>query len=190
MIKNNEVLRIHAMIPRSNANGPGTRAVLWLQGCPFRCADCFNEEMKNPLSGRTIPINILFNWLCSIKGITGITLSGGEPTEQIPALLPFLKDVRNKTSLSTLIFSGRTLEQILKLQGGDTLISLMDVLIDGHYDPEKANPPSVWPPSSNQRIHFITGRYSKTDFSNLSFYEAFITPRGEVIESGILKSIN
>lgn len=115
MIKNDEILRVYAMMPRSNANGPGLRAVLWLQGCPFRCAGCFNEEMRNPVSGRNISINILFNWLCSIKGITGITLSGSESTEQIPALLPFLKDVRNKTNLSILIFSGRTLEQILKL---------------------------------------------------------------------------
>jgi anaerobic ribonucleoside-triphosphate reductase activating protein len=187
---NDEVLHIHTIMPHSSANGPGLRAVIWLQGCPFHCAGCFNENMWSPDAGRDVLSKILFKWLCSIKGITGITLSGGEPTEQIPALLPFLKDVRNKTNLSTLIFSGRTLEQILELQGGDTLISLTDVLIDGHYDLEKANPLSVWPPSSNQRIHFLTNRYSETNFSGLPFYEAFINPSGEVVESGILKSSN
>jgi pyruvate-formate lyase-activating enzyme len=33
---------IHSMLPRSTVNGPGARAVVWLQGCDLRCPGCFN----------------------------------------------------------------------------------------------------------------------------------------------------
>jgi anaerobic ribonucleoside-triphosphate reductase activating protein len=167
------------------ANRPGTRAVIWLSGCPFRCKSCFNKEMQNPHAGRLIPVNELLHWLCSIKGISGLTLSGGEPTEQIPSLIPFLREVRKRTDLSILLFSGRTIEQIASLPEGNTLLSLLDVLIDGPYNPERANPPGTWPSSSNQRIHFLTDRYSVADFSDLPFHEIVITDKGELMESGI-----
>jgi len=180
-----DFLRIFSRLARSHANGPGTRAVLWLSGCPFRCKGCFNKEMQDPHAGRLIPVNELLHWLCSIKDISGLTLSGGEPTEQIPSLLPLLREVKSRTELSILLFSGRTLEQIASLPEGNTLLSLLDVLIDGLYDPERANPPGIWPSSSSQRIHFLTNRYSIADFSNLPFHETIITENGEIMESGI-----
>ena len=33
---------IHAIEPRSRANGPGARFVVWLQGCTLGCPGCFN----------------------------------------------------------------------------------------------------------------------------------------------------
>ena len=35
-------VRIHAVDPRSRANGPGVRFVVWLQGCTLGCPGCFN----------------------------------------------------------------------------------------------------------------------------------------------------
>ncbi|MFH1562957.1 MAG: 4Fe-4S single cluster domain-containing protein [Nitrospirota bacterium] len=184
MRKRRETLLIHSKLASSRANGPGERAVIWLQGCPFRCAGCFNPELRKPKAGKEIGVNELFEWLSNINGISGLTLSGGEPTEQIPALLPFLKRIREKTTLSVLLFSGRSIEQITSLSGGNKLLSLVDVLIDGRYDPDRANPPGILPSSSNQKIHFLTNRYSMADFSNLPFYEVFISEEGEVIETG------
>jgi len=178
-------LRIYSKLACSHANGPGVRAVIWFSGCPFKCRSCFNKEMRDPRAGRYISISELLQWLCSIKEISGLTLSGGEPTEQIPSLLLFLAEVKNRTNLSILLFSGRTMEQIISLPGGRTLISLLDVLIDGPYNPERANSVGTWPSSSNQRIHLLTDRYSIADFSDLPFYEVVITEEGEVIESGI-----
>lgn len=98
--------------------------------------------------------------------------------------------MRSKTNLSILLFSGRTIDQITSLLGGDKLISLVDVLIDGLYDVKKANPTGTWPSSSNQKIHFLTNHYSITDFSNLPSYEVLITEDGEVIESGFSEGMS
>lgn len=177
-------LRIYSRLAHSSANGPGERAVIWLQGCPFRCRGCFNQELRDTEDGEEIGTEKLFRWFVSIKGISGITLSGGEPTEQIAGLLSLLTEVRSKTNLSILLFSGRTIEQIISLPKGRKLISLVDVLIDGRCDLDKANPYGILPSSSNQKIHLLTDRYQIADFSNLPFYEVLITKEGEVIESG------
>jgi len=141
--------------------------------------------MRKPESGKYIPINELLAWVLFLKGISGITLSGGEPTEQIPALLTFLTEVRNKTNLSIIMFSGRTLEEIFSLQGGNELISLLDILIDGRFEETHINKQSAFPPSSNQKIHFLSNRYSDENFANLPFYEVIISEDGEILGSGI-----
>jgi len=35
---------VHSMLPRSTANGPGERAVVWFQGCDLRCSGCWNPR--------------------------------------------------------------------------------------------------------------------------------------------------
>jgi len=37
-------LRLHAFLPRSRANGPGWRSVVWVQGCSLGCPGCFNPQ--------------------------------------------------------------------------------------------------------------------------------------------------
>ena len=37
--------RIHAFEPRSRANGPGARFVVWFQGCTLGCPGCFNPHL-------------------------------------------------------------------------------------------------------------------------------------------------
>jgi anaerobic ribonucleoside-triphosphate reductase activating protein len=136
--------------------------------------------------GRDISVTELFEWIASIRDIEGLTLSGGEPTEQMPALLNLLGEVRCKTGLSIILFSGRTLEKILNLSLGNDLATLIDILIDGRYDNTQKHPPGEWPSSANQKIHFFTPRYSLADFYNLPFFETWITEKGEIIESGFI----
>jgi anaerobic ribonucleoside-triphosphate reductase activating protein len=128
---------------------------------------------------------MLIKRLASIEDIEGLSISGGEPTEQTPALLRLLSLVREETDLSLILFSGRTLYEILLLPGGAELISLIDVLVDGPYDRNRINQPGVWPSSSNQKIHFFSSRYSLKDFQDLPILEAIVTEGGEVIRSGL-----
>ena len=178
-------LRIHSTVERSQANGPGVRAVIWVQGCPFRCPGCFNPGLKDPTGGREVAVDALFQWIRSVKGIEGISISGGEPTEQIPGLLALLERIRKETGLSVLLFSGRTMKDILCLPQGKRLISFIDVLVDGPYDPSCANPFGTWPSSANQTVHILSPRYTLSDFSNLPALELIITEDGEVVQSGL-----
>jgi len=122
----------------------------------------------------------------SLGDIDGLTISGGEPTEQIPGLIEFLEKVKKSApGLSILVFSGRAIEEIAALPGGKTFLSLIDVLVDGRYDRNLANPPGVWPSSANQRIHFLTGHYSMKDFTDLPHAEILITKDGDIIRTGL-----
>ncbi|NJO00209.1 MAG: 4Fe-4S cluster-binding domain-containing protein, partial [Anaerolineales bacterium] len=38
------LLRLHQFLPQSRVNGPGLRAVLWVQGCSLGCPGCFNPQ--------------------------------------------------------------------------------------------------------------------------------------------------
>ena len=185
ILKQGLKFRIHSRLHKSRANGPGTRAVLWLQGCPFDCPGCFNPTLRDFRGGEKIPVDGLIEWALSLKGIDGISISGGEPTEQIQALNVFLSAVREKTDLSVLLFSGRSEKEIFKLVGGRELLGMIDVLIEGQYNRELANPPGMWPSSANQNIRFLTDRYNRDSFSGLPEIEIIITEQGEVVESGL-----
>jgi anaerobic ribonucleoside-triphosphate reductase activating protein len=42
------MLNLYALWPRSHANGPGVRLVLWFQGCTLGCPECFNLTTHAP----------------------------------------------------------------------------------------------------------------------------------------------
>jgi len=130
-------------------------------------------------------VSWLIDWIFSMEGIDGITISGGEPTDQMPSLISLLQRVRRLSGLSVILFSGRTMNEIRSVPGGQELLSLTDVLIVGPYDPSKANPPGAWPASVNQNICLLTGRYSLGDFDGIPHFEVFIDKRGGIIASGM-----
>lgn len=178
-------IRIHSRLNKSRANGPGTRAVIWLQGCPFDCPGCFNPGLRDFNGGEAVPVEEITEWILSLKGIDGVSISGGEPTEQVQPLTTFLSTIRKSSDLTVLLFSGRTEKEIQKLTGGKELLDLIDVLIEGPYNMERANPPGMWPSSANQRIRFLTDRYNRDDFSGLPETEIIITDQGDVVEIGL-----
>ena len=60
---NHPVLRVGAFEPRSLVNGPGARAVLWVQGCGRRCAGCFNPEFLPREGGRLVAAGEVVRWV-------------------------------------------------------------------------------------------------------------------------------
>jgi anaerobic ribonucleoside-triphosphate reductase activating protein len=185
-MESNLILRIHHVLFSSQANGPGKRAVVWLQGCSFRCPGCFNTVLQNPAGGHEMPISMLAENLIAHKTeIEGITVSGGEPIEQIEPLIKLFSIIKKKTQFSVLLFSGHTLEKIQTMDNGANLLSFVDVLVDGPYDKNLANPIGTWPSSANQNIILLTSRYSKTDFHEMPWRDIFIGPSGDIIETGL-----
>ncbi|HDL98097.1 MAG TPA: radical SAM protein, partial [Desulfobacteraceae bacterium] len=128
------VLRVHDFLAESYANGPGKRAVIWMQGCPLACPRCWNPGLQDPGGGRAVGIESLVGRLLALPDIEGLTISGGEPTEQAAPLALLLETVRRQTDLSVLLFSGRTKARIKAMAGGSRLLAATDVLVDGPYD--------------------------------------------------------
>jgi anaerobic ribonucleoside-triphosphate reductase activating protein len=155
-------IRLHALVHGSRANGPGLRSVVWVQGCSLRCQGCFNPE-THPFSGGTWrSVRRLAEELASAS-TNGLTLSGGEPTDQLATATELLQLYHELCGRTVVLYSGRDLDEIRMLDGGNRLLRAVDAAILGRYQamlPETGNP---WG-SSNQRLHLLTGRLSPQDF--------------------------
>ncbi len=181
---NETSIRIHRFLPFSYANGPGVRAVIWVQGCSLGCAGCFNPK-THPSDGEFTSVDDLFLRIIHLDdAIEGISVSGGEPLQQYYPILTLLRRVRQETQLSVLMFTGYTWEEIQQMPDSGTLLQSIDVLIAGRYDAAQRLARDLRG-SANQTVHFLTDRYSATDLQNVASAEAIITADGEVIISGI-----
>ncbi|MFE2941441.1 4Fe-4S single cluster domain-containing protein [Streptomyces sp. NPDC059255] len=141
--------------------GPGTRAVIWVQGCPLRCRGCVAAETLPFEGGTASTVDELADWLCGLPGVEGVTFSGGEPFSQAAALAALLDAVRaRRPGLSAMAYSGHRYEA-LREGGPDrrALLRRLDLLVDGPY--VAARHASLrWRGSANQRIVALTGSYA------------------------------
>lgn len=178
-------LRIHAFLPRSRANGPGERAVLWVQGCTLGCPGCFNPQTHPVNSGARIPVPALFDQIAALQvAIEGLTISGGEPFQQPAPLLKLLQRLRQETRLSILIFTGFAWSEVQRLPHADALLDCIDVLIAGRYDHSQRQAYGLLG-SANKTTHFLTSRYQAQDLTTIPEAEITITSNGDILLSGI-----
>jgi len=163
-------LRVARFQERSLALGPGTRAVVWFQGCSFDCPGCIAAEMNRSKDfDLTTPSNLVDRVL-QISGIEGVTLSGGDPLDQpLDLLADFLEELGQRSDLSVMCYTGRTLQQLRRdgqAEMVERILRCVDILIDGLYV-EAMNDGSAWRGSSNQQIHFLSPRYHHLETSVL-----------------------
>ena len=78
--------RIHSFQSLGTVDGPGVRAVVFMQGCPLRCACCHNPDTWDMNRGRMIEVGDVFNQIYRLRSYFGsdggVTVSGGEPLMQ------------------------------------------------------------------------------------------------------------
>ena len=127
----------------------------------------------------------LIAWLRSLStGIQGITISGGEPLQQRPALGKLLHQVREETGYSVVLFSGYRWEELQQMDNIDNLLACVDVLVAGRYEFTMRLPRS-FKGSENKTIHFLTTRYTIADFAAVPDGEIIISDCGDVTLSGV-----
>lgn len=180
------IARIHGIEPRSRANGPGARFVIWMQGCTLGCPGCFNPTTHAPTGGREVAIADLTAQLSAAAAtgtIEGLSLSGGEPLQQAAAAAALLAAARG-LGLSTLAFSGYTIEEIRALPGGVEVLAGLDVLVDGRYVAGDRLATGLRG-SANQRIRLLTPRYTLAEVEATPIAEIRIGPTGEVVLTGV-----
>jgi len=177
------IVRVHAIEPRSRANGPGARFVVWLQGCTLGCPGCFNAATHDAAGGRATTVEDIARELAATPGIEGISLSGGEPLQQAEAAAALL-DAARSLGLSTLAFSGYSVDEIRSLPHGPAVLERLDVLIDGRYVAGERLATGLRG-SANQRIHLLTARYQLADVEATPVAEIRIAPGGDVVLTGV-----
>jgi anaerobic ribonucleoside-triphosphate reductase activating protein len=156
---------------------------VWLQGCTLGCSGCFNPATHDGSGGRDIAIADLAAQLASTADIEGLSLSGGEPLQQ-PRAAAALLDAARALGLSTLAFSGYTLDEIRALPDGDAVLARLDVLIDGRYVASERLARGLRG-STNQRVWLLTERYTLADIEATPTGEVRIARDGSVVLTGV-----
>ena len=149
------------------SNGEGIGVALFVQGCHFRCHNCFNSETWDFNSGKewTDEIADKFLDLADKPHIKRISILGGEPLAEenrgdICHLLQKIRD-RFERSKQVWLYTGYTFEEIIEgMSNTDTLsgvymatpLMLCDVIVDGKYIDDLKDYKLKWRGSSNQRV--------------------------------------
>ena len=151
--------------------GPGRRVVVWLAGCKKRCKGCISPEMQDFKAGRRIAVAKLLRKISKLSEmVEGITISGGEPFEQLDALDELLNGLtRQMPQWNVIVYTGYTLSTLVADSDKSiNILNKIDVLIDGPYRMET---PTDHPlkGSGNQRIHYLTkkGQSVKKQLDNM-----------------------
>jgi len=157
-------LQLAAWLPRSRANGPGRRSVLWVQGCPFHCPGCFNPDFLPFAGGRTVAVSEVAAWILAEEDTEGVSFSGGEPFAQAGPLAEVAEQVR-AAGKGVLIFTGFAAAALPKSANPSVqrLLAAADLLVAGPYQRDR---PCRHPllASANQELVFLTERYRMADF--------------------------
>lgn len=136
--------RIHSLESFGTVDGPGVRFVVFVQGCPMRCAYCHNPDTWSMQGGTMMePSEIIEQYERNIsfyKG-GGITVTGGEPLMQVDFLIDLFTLAKEKNIHTCIDSSGIAFnpDNPMFLEKLDKLMPLTDlVMLDiKHIDPEK-----------------------------------------------------
>ena len=158
------LLNVASTMARSRANGPGIRAVVWVQGCTIGCSGCYNEFTHPHKIGALYTPSEVAKWILSIDGIDGVTFSGGEPFEQAKAVLQVIEEIKQEKQLDVFIFSGYTHAKLSSSTDNNVneLLNSIDILSSGPYVEKLRDSSLLWRGSTNQELHYISDRYDET----------------------------
>src|SRR3954466_8397114 len=106
-------LQVAQIVADTEAEGPGRRFAVWVQGCPMRCPGCCNPSMLRFEGGETMTPEALAARAVAAaeEGIVGVSLLGGEPFAQAAGCAAFATTVR-AAGLSVMVFTGHTLAEL------------------------------------------------------------------------------
>ncbi len=170
-------INVAYFLEHSKVNGHGTRAVVWVQGCHFKCPGCFNPQNWSFQKKNLIPVSELANKILMIEGIEGVTFSGGEPFNQAAALGE-LASILKEHGLTVMVFTGYTYPELIKCDrlSWNSLLANADMLVAGRYDQDKATNAIPLVGSSNQQIISLTGQIPAPEGNSAPSIEITITP--------------
>lgn len=125
-------IRIAGKVDESIVDGPGFRYAVFTQGCRHHCPGCHNPETHDFEGGFPADCEALLRDMADNPLLDGLTLSGGDPFEQIPACA-FLARGARALGLNVWVYSGYTFEQLHGRPECRELLEACDVLVDGPF---------------------------------------------------------
>ena len=101
--------RVHSIETFGTVDGPGTRYVIFLQGCPMRCKYCHNPDTWDFAGGKEMTLDEIFAGYYSKREFYrkgGITCTGGEPLGQLKFVTALFKRAKSEGIHTCLDTSG------------------------------------------------------------------------------------
>lgn len=151
------MLRYKGILHGSRANGPGSRTVLFTQGCWFKCSGCQNQELWPSEGGILATPEVVAGKLLE-EPCDGWTITGGEPLAQLEATMGVL-DILRDDGRGVILFTGYSREELFNSLELTRAVSLCDAVISGRFQKRNACHKGL-KGSSNQEILCVTGRYN------------------------------
>ena len=144
--------------PVDIVNGEGTRCTLFVSCCTHACRGCYNQKSWSFDNGVLFDEAMAQQIINDLKDTRikrqGLTLSGGDPLHprNVEALLPFVERVKKECPDKDIwVWTGYKLDELDDYQR--QMLPFIDVLIDGKFIQEQADPSLVWRGSANQVIY-------------------------------------
>ena len=151
-------MNYHQYYPVDVVNGPGTRCTLFVSGCEHQCRGCYNQSTWRTDSGHPFTQAMEDQIIADLNDPRirrrGLSLSGGDPLHpaNVSAILALVKRVKAECPGKDIwLWTGYTLAELTPEQ--QAVIPYIDVLVDGKFVQEQADPGLVWRGSANQIIH-------------------------------------
>lgn len=153
--------------PIDVVNGPGTRCALFVSGCVHQCRGCYNQSTWSLDSGHPftdlMEDQVIHDLNDSRIKRRGLSLSGGDPLHpgNLTAILQLVKRVKLECEGKDIwAWTGYLLADLTEEQ--KEVAQYFDVLIDGKFEKELADPSLHWRGSSNQVIHYLNSSKKPT----------------------------
>lgn len=136
------------------SNGPGVRVSIFMQGCEFRCENCFNPETWDFRGGKEFTDSTIKEILdyADKDHIEGLSILGGEPLhpKNIEGTAKLAKAFKERyPNKNVWVWTGYLFEELSK---DEEVFKYIDVLVDGRYVDELHDFNLKWRGSSNQRV--------------------------------------
>ncbi|MDD1779801.1 anaerobic ribonucleoside-triphosphate reductase-activating protein [Enterovibrio sp. ZSDZ35] len=154
-------MNFHQYYPVDVVNGEGTRCTLFVAGCEHQCRGCYNQSTWSLCSGQLFDQAMEDNVIADLNDTRikrkGLSLSGGDPLHpaNVAAVLKLVQRVKRECEGKNIwLWTGYTLAELSDEQR--EVVQLIDVLIDGKFEKDLADPSLPWRGSSNQTVHRLT----------------------------------
>jgi anaerobic ribonucleoside-triphosphate reductase activating protein len=151
-------MRLSAVVFPVRNLGPGNRLGVWFQGCGIKCPGCMSMDTWNHSSGITATTQSVLDSIKPEEGLSldGLTVSGGEPFEQVAALLELIVGFRDRFPVGdVLVYSGLD-ASTLRTQYS-MLLSQTDAVVAGPFV-EAEHGTDHWRGSGNQELLVMSER--------------------------------
>lgn len=134
------------------ANGEGIRTSLFVTGCNLKCPGCFNvnyQDFSFGLDWNELVQDEFIELGCG-EYIDGYSILGGEPLLQGREMLELVTSIRARSNKSIWMWTGLRFENLNEMQR--SIVSEVDVLVDGPFIENMKQRGLIFKGSTNQRI--------------------------------------